>query len=363
MLKGEGMKLADRQRFLTRTIVILFLGLAVYIAGCTAAKFEPEVSELPKPLEKFEAMPIPADNPLTKEKAALGRQLFFDKRLSVDGSRSCYSCHVCENGLTDGKPKALGVGDKPLKRSSPTLWNVGYYKEFYWDGRSGSLEAQGAAAWKGGNMGAKDHETEIMAKINAIPGYKQQFQSVFNGDATEKNIFQAISAFERTIISGNGDTAFDRWQAGDQSAVNDAVKRGYEVFKTAKCDNCHTGVLFTDQQFHNVGIGADAPDDKMDKGRFDKTKNEADTGAFKTPTLRDVGRSAPYFHDGSAKTLEEAVDIMTSGGKPNPHLDTKNLQDAKLTNEQKADLIAFLKSLNVDCKLTAPKLPADAGQR
>jgi len=358
------MKLAARQRFLSRIIVLCFLGLAGYIAGCSSnstpeiAKFEPEVLELPKQLEKYEAMSIPADNPLTKEKVALGRQLFFDQRLSVDGSKSCYSCHVCEKGLTDGLPKAIGPGNKTLARSSPTLWNIGYHKEFYWDGRSSALEAQGAAAWKGGNMGAKDHEAEIIAKINALPGYKQQFQSVFNSDATEKAIFQAIAAFERTIISGNGDTAFDRWQAGTESAVGDDVKRGFEVFKTAKCDNCHSGVLLTDQQFHNVGIGMDAEPDKLDKGRFVKTQAEADTGAFKTPTLRDVAKSAPYFHDGSAATLEDAVEIMTGGGKPNKYLDTKNLKKANLTKEQKADLIAFLKSLNVDCKLTAPKLPA-----
>ena len=357
------MKLPDRQRYLTRIVALGFLILAAYIAGCSSsstpevAKFEPEVLPLPKPLEKYEDMAIPADNPQTAEKAALGRQLFFDTRLSVDGSRSCYSCHVCEKGLTDGLPKAVGAGNKTLKRSSPTLWNIGYHKEFYWDGRSGSLEAQGAAAWKGGNMGAQGKEAEIIAKINAIPGYKQQFQKVFNSDATEKNIFQALASFERTIMSGNGDTAFDRWQAGNETAVGDDVKRGYEVFKTAKCSQCHAGGLFTDQQYHNVGIGMDAPEDQMDKGRFDKTKNEADTGAFKTPTLRDVAKSAPYFHNGSAATLEEAVDIMTGGGKPNKYLDTKNLHKVNLTKEQKADLIAFLKSLNVDCKLSPPKLP------
>jgi cytochrome c peroxidase len=315
--------------------------------------FNPQVLPLPAQLATYEPMPVPEDNPLTAEKAALGRQLFFDKRLSADNSRSCYSCHVCEKGLTDGLPKAVGAYEKQLPRSSPTLWNIGYHKEFYWDGRSGSLEKQALAAWQGGNMGAKDKEAEIIARINALAGYKQQFQKIFGGEATAENIFQAIAAFERTIISG--DTAFDRWQRGDQSAADDAAKRGFEVFKKAKCDNCHAGVLFTDQQYHNIGVGMDQ--EKPDVGRFTVTKKEEDTGAFKTPTLRDVAKSAPYFHDGSANTLEEAVDFMLGGGKDNPHLDKKNLQKQTLTKEERADLLAFLKSLNVDCTLKEPPLP------
>ena len=158
-------------------------------------------------------MPIPPDNPMTPEKVALGRQLFFDERLSIDGSRSCYSCHVCEKGLTDGLPKAIGPGNKQLPRSSPTLWNIGYHKEFYWDGRSDSLEKQAMAAWKGGNMGVGEKTGEIAAKINALAGYKAQFQKVFQSDATPENMMKAIAAYERTIISGN--TAWDRYRAGD----------------------------------------------------------------------------------------------------------------------------------------------------
>jgi len=329
---------------------------AIVLVGCEkreAAEFKPEIQPLPEPLARYEAMEVPGDNPTTPEKAALGRQLFFDKRLSVDGSRSCYSCHVCEHGLTDGLPKAIGAGNKQLTRSSPTLWNIGYHKMFYWDGRSPSLEKQAMAAWTGGNMGAKDHEAEIVAKINALHGYHSQFQKVFNAEATADNIMQAISAYERTLISG--DTAWDKWQAGDQSAVSEAAKRGFEVFKTAKCNNCHDGVLLTDQQFHNVGIGMDAAE--PDKGRFNATKKDEDTGAFKTPTLRDIAKTAPYFHDGSAATLEDAVDLMLAGGKPNQYLDKKNLEKRTITPEQRKDLIEFLKTLTVDCKLTEPPLP------
>ncbi|HLG14283.1 MAG TPA: cytochrome c peroxidase [Blastocatellia bacterium] len=345
----------------TTKFIAMFCTLAValgalMLAACSTDNmggYKPEIQPLPAQLSTYEAMAIPADNPLTPEKVALGRQLFFDERLSGDASRSCYSCHVCEKGLTDGLPKAIGAFDKKLPRSSPTLWNIGYHKEFYWDGRSGSLEKQALAAWTGGNMGAKDKESEIVAKINALQGYRGQFQKVFGSDATQENIMMALAAFERTIISGN--TAWDRWRAGDESAVGEDVKRGFKVFQDAKCDNCHDGVLFTDQQYHNVGIGMDAAE--PDGGRKNHTKKDEDTGAFKTPTLRDVAKSAPYFHDGGAATLEEAVDIMLGGGKENKFLDRKNIEKRTITSEQRRDLLAFLKSLTVDCTLSKPALP------
>jgi len=313
--------------------------------------FTPDIQPLPQQLTTYEPMTIPADNPLTPEKAALGRQLFFDERLSVDGTRSCYSCHVCEHGLTDGLPKAIGAGNKQLPRSSPTLWNIGYHKEFYWDGRSPSLEKQALAAWTGANMGAK--ADEIVAKLNGLQGYKAQFQKIFQSDATPDNVVKAIASYERTIISGN--TAWDRWKAGDQSALSESAVRGWNIFQAIKCNNCHDGALFTDQQYHNVGIGMDQKE--PDVGRFKVTNKPEDTGAFETPTLRDIARTAPYFHDGSAKTLEEAVDTMLAGGKPNDHLDKKNLQPHKLDATMREDLLNFLKSLSVDCKLTKPALP------
>jgi cytochrome c peroxidase len=342
---------------LRKILMMAVFVLAISVVACekkeTAAEFKPEILPLPAPLAHYEAMEVPADNPTTPEKAALGRQLFFDKRLSGDETRSCYSCHVCEHGLTDGLPKAIGAFNKQLPRSSPTLWNIGYHKMFYWDGRSPSLEKQAMAAWQLGNMGAKDHEADILAKINGLQGYRSQFQKVFSGEATAENIMQALSAFERTIISG--DTAWDRWQAGDQSAASEAAKRGFEVFKQAKCNNCHDGLLLTDQQFHNVGIGMDAAE--PDKGRYNATKKDEDTGAFKTPTLRDIARSAPYFHDGSVATLEDAVDLMLGGGKPNQYLDKKNIEKRTITPDQRRDLLEFLKSLSVDCRLSEPPLP------
>jgi cytochrome c peroxidase len=339
----------------TRSLVLVAI---VFVAACssnvkqsTPGASSPKVQPLPKQLASYEPMPIPADNPMTPEKVALGRQLFFDERLSADGSRSCYSCHVCEHGLTDGLPKSIGAGNKQLPRSSPTLWNIGYHHEFYWDGRSPSLEKQALAAWTGANMGA--NADEIVAKLNALQDYRTQFQKVFQSNATPDNVVKAIAAFERTIISG--DTAWDRWKAGDNKAISQSAWRGWNIFQAIKCNNCHDGVLFTDQQYHNIGIGMDQPN--PDGGRANFTKKPEDTGAFKTPTLRDVARSGPYFHDGSAKTLEEAVDIMLAGGKPNQYLDKKNLQPQKVLPEQREDLLNFLRSLTVDCTLKKPALP------
>jgi cytochrome c peroxidase len=337
-------------------LISLTLLLAVDCARNTtppSGTYKPEIQPRPTELAGYEPMTIPADNPMTPEKIALGRQLFFDERLSIDGSKSCYSCHVCEHGLTDGLPKAIGPGNKQLTRNSPTLWNIGYHKEFYWDGRSNSLEAQALAAWKGGNMGVGENAADIVAKINALQGYKTQFQKVFQSDATPENMMKAIATFERTIIGGN--TAWDRYRAGDKSALSASAERGWNIFQAIKCNNCHDGILFTDQQYHNIGIGMDQKD--PDVGRFKVTNRPEDTGAFKTPTLRDIARSAPYFHDGSAKTLEEAVDIMLGGGKPNEHLDKKNLEAHKLLPEMREDLLNFLRSLTVDCALSKPPLP------
>ena len=340
------------------TLAIVGLLISVLIAGCksitpdTTAGFTPDIQPLPQQLTSFEPMAVPPDNPLTPEKAALGRQLFFDERLSGDGSRSCSSCHLCEHGLSDGLPKAVGAFNKPLTRNSPTLWNIGYHHEFYWDGRSPSLEKQAMAAWTGANMGAKPEE--IVAKLNALQGYKGQFQKVFNSAATPDNVAKAIASYERTIISGN--TAWDRWKAGDTSAMSQSAVRGWNIFQAIKCNNCHDGVLFTDLQFHNIGIGMDQKE--PDPGRAKVTNKPEDAGAFKTPTLRDIAKSAPYFHDGSAATLEAAVDTMLAGGKPNEHLDKKNLEKHNLSPDQREDVLNFLKALTVDsCLVTKPPLP------
>lgn len=308
------------------------------------------------PLEKYEAMKIPADNPMTLEKASLGRKLWFDKRMSGDGTRSCYGCHVNEKGLTDGVALNKGAYEKQLTRHTPTLWNIGYHDEWYWDGRAKTLEGQALAAWKLANMGAKDKEkdeirADVVAKLNGL--YASEVKAVFGGPATDKQLAQALAAYMRTIISQT--TPWDKFLKGDKSAMSESAQRGWLVFNKAKCINCHVGSLLTDKQFHNVGIGMKA--EKPDVGRFAVTKIEKDTGAFKTPTLRDVARSAPYFHDGSVATLEEAVKLMLGGGIDNPFLDKVNLQKQDLTAAETADLLEFLKSLSETAVLTEPKLP------
>ena len=334
--------------------------IAVAVLALLGCQSEPEILPLPgdpanfAPLEKYEAMKIPADNAMTVEKAHLGRLLFWDKRLSGDGKLSCYSCHLNENGLTDGKALNEGAFGKKLTRSSPTLWNIGYHSEFYWDGRAKTLEAQAKAAWTGVNMGAAKPE-EIVAKLNAIPAYGDQFKKVFNEAATVDNVLKALACYMRTIISKQ--TPFDKWQRGDATAVSDSAKRGYDAFKKAKCDNCHVGFLLTSQQYYNVGIGMKA--EKPDLGRFNASKLDKDKGAFKAPTLRDVARSAPYFHDGSVATLEEAVKLMVGGGIDNPNIDKANLAKADLSDVEVKDLIEFLKSLSETTMLKEPALPPD----
>ncbi len=358
----------DRQRVIEmtlRTLGFLLIGLAMSMIACTP----PETAEVAQPAEpdwpglpNYAPMEIPADNPMTAEKVALGKQLYYDQRLSGDGQRSCYGCHLEEHGLTDGRAVALGAFDKELTRSSPTMWNVGYYGELYWDGRSGALENQVKGAWSGGNMGASGNDgapsmDAVCEQLNAIAGYRQQFESVFGGPANPDHVAYAVAAFMRTIVADNSRWA--RFKGGDETAFNDQEKRGYLVFdEKARCTNCHDGILLTDMQYHNVGIGMDAA--APDIGRAKVSGQEKDTGAFKTPTLLDISESAPYFHNGSVATLEEAVDLMLAGGLPNQWLDEVNLEETKnadLSEEDKADLMAFLRALDVEYTIEKPDLP------
>jgi len=345
-------------------VCLLAIPVLMMTSGCsTAPKEAPvvvdSVAVQPPSIKGYEAMKVPADNPMTQAKIDLGKTLYYDKRLSGDGSRACYSCHLKESGLTDGKPTAIGAYEAKLPRASPTLWNIGFHQALYWDGRSPSLEKQGMAAWTGGNMGVSGKDgrpssADIAAKLNAIPGYTTAFQKAFGGPATPENIIQAISTFERTIVAA--DSNWVKFRSGEEAAFNDGAKRGWLIFKDkAKCVNCHDGLLLTDQEYHNVGIGMDAP--KPDMGRFVVSKVEKDTGAFKTPTLLDISKSAPYFHNGSVATLEEAVDLMLNGGKKNKHLDTTNLKPVKLSKAEKDDLLAFLKALDVEYTVSEPTLP------
>jgi cytochrome c peroxidase len=306
-------------------------------------------------------MKVPDTNPATREKAELGHRLFFDVRLSSDGKLACASCHQDVDGTGGHDPIAVGAEGKKLTRHSPIMWNVGYLPAYYWDGRSDSLEAQGKAAWAGGNMGVGEENLQKKAdEIGALPEYAKAFDAVFPTEgATPATIIQAIATYERTLICAT--TAYDKFAAGDASALTAEQKKGWEVFSgKANCNACHTPPFFSDAflaakgAYHNTGIGLEgvAPE-AVDIGRKKVSSSASDHAAFKTPSLRNVAKSAPYFHNGSVAKLEDAVRFMASGGYKNPNLDA-NLTDRKLSKEEIQSIVAFLGALTCEEKLTPP---------
>jgi cytochrome c peroxidase len=307
----------------------------------------PPIPETPLGLPQVQA---PRDNPQTPEKVLLGKQLFFDKRLSKDGSASCETCHLHEKGWTDGQALSTKVGGAKNTRHTPTLYNVGYLREWYWDGRAPTLEKQIEAAWKG-QMGADP--AQVATAIGKIPEYKARFRQVFGKEPSAENIPMALGAYVRTLQSGG--SAWDKYEKGDKTAVSADAIAGYDVFtKKAQCSLCHVPPLFSDTIYHNTGVGMDA--EKPDEGRGAITKDPKDKGAFKTPGLRTVTRSGPYFHDGSTATLEEAVKRMLAGGTKNPTLDIK-LKPMKITDKELKQLMAFLEALDSSETLEKPTLP------
>lgn len=313
----------------------------------------PAAPPLPATPQALPELKTPDDNPLTAEKVALGKQLFFDKRLSKDGSASCETCHVPEKGWGDGESLSKKVGGAMNTRHSPTLWNVGYNTLYYWDGRSETLEKQIEAAWKG-QMGADP--AAIAAAVAKIPGYLVQFKTIYSSDPTGETIIKSLASFVRTLRSGG--SAWDKFEAGDKAAVSDAAKKGFELFRNkAGCAACHAPPLYTDNSFHNVGIGWEKDVKEPDQGRGKISKEKKEDGAFKTPTMRSATTHAPYFHDGRAKTFEEAVDLMLAGGVANANLDAR-LKPVKLSKTERDELLAFLKALEVKAEpYERPKLP------
>src|SRR5262245_34844436 len=298
----------------------------------------PQAPPLPATPEGLPELKTPADNPLTPEKVMLGKQLFFDKRLSKDASASCETCHVPEKGWSDGKSLSPKVGGAVNTRHSPTLWNVGYNEKWYWDGRSETLEKQIEAAWKG-QMGAEP--AQVASAIAKVPGYQVQFKTIYGGDPTGDSIVKSLAAFVRTIRSG--DAPFDKFEKGDKTAIGEEAKRGWELFRNkAGCAACHAPPLYTDNLFHNTGIGFDKPEPDLGRGKI--SKDDKEDGAFKTPTMRSVTTHPPYFHDGRAATMDDAVDFMLGGGikDKNPKLDTR-LKPVKLSKQERTDLLAFVK--------------------
>ena len=340
----------------TRTWVIGMLTVAAWFMGGTflaRAGDEPYPLKAPLGLDE-ENFIIPKDNPITKAKVALGKQLYFDPRLSVDGTVSCATCHNPALGFSNGLPFGVGIKGQKGNRNTPTVINRIFSTLQFWDGRAASLEEQA--------LGPIQNPIEmgftlegVVKRLNGIKGYREQFRKVFGTDVTADGIAKAIAAFERTLISG--DSPFDRYEfGGDEKALSPAAKRGLEIFRgKGNCASCHAGPNFTDERFHNLGVGFDKPN--PDLGRYNVTKKEEDKGAFKTPTLRDVALTAPYMHDGSLKTLEEVIEFYNKGGIKNPYLD-KEIKPLNLTEQEKKDLVAFLKALTGrPIRVKAPELP------
>ena len=299
---------------------------------------------LPLGLDKDVYM-VPDNNPITPEKVELGKLLYFDKRLSSDGTVSCAACHSPKAGFADPEPVSTGVGGQKGVRNSPTVINTAFNIFQFWDGREPSLEAQAKGPIQNPVEMANTPEGAVK-NISAVAGYKPYFAKAFGSEeVTFDRIAEAIATFERTVLSGN--SAWDRFvYGGDKQALSPEAQRGLELFQgKALCTRCHVGFNTTDGIFHNLGVGMNKPE--PDLGRFVVTKNEKDKGAFKTPTLRDIQKTAPYMHDGSQKTLEEVIEFYDKGGEPNPWLDPK-VEPLKLTAQEKADLLAFLKSLEGD---------------
>lgn len=332
--------------------------LAALLGGCAVCCFataaDKEADEFPIPFG-LPAIKYPVDNPMTAPKVALGKQLYFDPRLSGDEKVSCASCHDPRKGWASGAQYSSGVEGKLGGRNSPTIINVAYQPFHFWDGRAESLEEQALGPIQ--NPIEMNMQLDVLVKkLNKIPGYREQFQKIFGGDATSETIAKAISAFERTILSG--DAPIDHFLAGDKKALSDSAQRGLALFNgKARCSACHTGPNFTDNAFHNIGVGMDKKE--PDFGRHALSKLEGDRGSFKTPTLREVAKSAPYMHDGSLKTLEDVVEHYDRGGTANAYLD-EEIFPLNLSKTEKADLIRFLTEGLSSTKypmIAAPKLP------
>ncbi|MCC6491508.1 MAG: c-type cytochrome [Pirellulales bacterium] len=313
------------------------------------------------------------DNPLTRAKIELGRQLYFDPRLSSDVSISCASCHDPEKGYAFDSRFGIGVGGQEGGRNTPTAYNRILSGAQFWDGRAASLEEQAKGPIANPIEMSNTHEA-CVACLKGIPGYVKQFNKIFNDGLTIDNVAKAIASFERVIVTGPA--PWDRYQelktfetgyaadledldafkegdpelyaeymaikqASQKQPISESAVRGGELFFSDKagCTACHLGANFTDEKYHNLGVGMDA--ETPDLGRFEITKQEADRGAFKTPTIRNVAQTAPYMHDGSQKTLEEVVEWYAKGGHPNQWLSEK-IKKLELSDQDKQDLVAFM---------------------
>lgn len=326
-------------------------------------------------------LPVPAANPLTREKIDLGRRLFMDRRLSHNNTMSCAMCHVPEQGFTSNElGAAIGIGGRSLRRNAPSLFNVGYQRSFFHDGREPHLEEQAWSPLLARTEMGMPSMGYVIEKVRQLPEYRGLFEAAFGGPVTSERIGQALASYQRTLVSG--DSRFDRWRYGGDAAALDArERRGFDVFTgKGRCVACHRvaekSALFTDHRFHNTGIGWArtmhparasyrvqlAPGTfvdvagkllnvfepaQADTGRYEVTTAPEDRWAYKTPTLRNVALTAPYMHDGSLATLEDVVAFYDQGGIDNEN-QSPLVAPLGLDAEERAALVAFLKTLTGD---------------
>lgn len=345
-------------------LILAFIIVGLTACGEPSTNFVPEIPVLPVfPAEMdVDLFWVPEDNPTTAEKTALGWQLFYDQRLSSDETISCASCHFPNAGFADPSPGSVGVNGAVGDRNAPSVINAMFNEVLFWDGRSPSLEEQAVGPIMNpiemGNTPAALEE-----RLAMIPGYRQQFESVFGSTTiTAELVGKALATFERSVVSLN--SPWDRFVAsGDSSVISEAALRGNELFNDrAACSGCHVVTRVDDvpdDLFQNIGVGMDNED--PDLGRFIHSGAEEDRGAFRTPTLRNVAQTAPYMHDGSLETLEDVVRYYDRGGTENEWLDDK-IEPLDLSDQEVDDLLAFLDALTGDVPgftRRAPLLPPD----
>ena len=339
----------------SRTIILAALAAALFSSNdaLAATSRRPArypidaIRPLPGGLGLLPAPPEDAENPSTPAKIELGRQLFEDTRLSGDESLSCASCHPREMGYAEAVPFSPGAEGKPMPRHTPTLLNAVYSRYINWDGKFANVvQLVPAILANPRNMNMQD-EAVLVARLESVPAYRALFRELFGAPPTIQRVAQALDAYVRSLTTRN--SPFDRYVAGDKKALTGPQKRGLMLFVgKADCTMCHRGPNFADDQFHALGVKGD------DTGRFKITGVEADRNAFKTQTLRNVARTAPYMHDGSLSTLREVIDFYDAGGgeqRPKSAL----LRKLHLTKREKSDLVAFLESLTGEVEKTTSR--------
>jgi cytochrome c peroxidase len=301
--------------------------------------------------------PYPKGNKPTSERVALGKMLFFDPRLSGDGNMSCATCHNPLFGWSDGLPTAKGVKSKVLGRASPVVVNTGFNSIQMWDGRKSSLEDQAMGPMEA-TVEMNMNISQLFKMLNNNKGYLNAFEKAYPGEGVNaKTLSKAIASYERTVISNN--SPFDRWVKGDKKAMTTQQVNGFQIFldkDKGNCAVCHSAPNFTDDGFNNIGLKSFG-DKNPDVGRYTQRPLGLMKGAFKTPTLRDISLSAPYFHDGSSSTLEDVVEHYAKGGVITTNL-SPNMKKLNLTVQEKKDLVAFMQALTTPPKpVTLPVLP------